>query len=411
MDEPEVFFQAIPSPTGPYLVGCLDLVPKRNLNPNCPMIRIFYPTVIDSILEKWETANWFPHTNYALAYFKFSGLPNAQSLADFAMKADIKTPAVYGSPLVGSAQLPTRATDQTVVDYTDPSTCAVLPIIVFSHGRGGMRTQYSGICSDLASHGYLVAVPEHLDQSACIALQRTTTDKHQVYEDVWIPYCWKFEEPELVFRNKQVQQRSSELISTIDVLENLNAGIEVVSVIDAKFDLLQFKGRLQMDRTAIMGHSFGGASIIHCLTEEKRFLCGVALDPWMMTLSEDIFVNGISQPLIFINTASYMQPSGIERIMKLVKPANETGISSCHMVTIKGTIHRNQSDSIFILSSLLKERPTLDPYTAHSVNMSLCLSFLQRFLHDNPKYKTCVPILDGGVETPEYVLYGTNVLF
>lgn len=35
------------------------------------------------------------------------------------------------------------------------------PVVVFSHGLGGMRTTYSGICCDLASHGYVVAAIEH----------------------------------------------------------------------------------------------------------------------------------------------------------------------------------------------------------------------------------------------------------
>ena len=37
----------------------------------------------------------------------------------------------------------------------------LFPVIVFSHGLGGMRTTYSGICCDLASHGYVVAAVEH----------------------------------------------------------------------------------------------------------------------------------------------------------------------------------------------------------------------------------------------------------
>ncbi len=37
----------------------------------------------------------------------------------------------------------------------------VLPVVVFSHGLGGMRTTNSAVCCDLASYGFLVASVEH----------------------------------------------------------------------------------------------------------------------------------------------------------------------------------------------------------------------------------------------------------
>ena len=40
-------------------------------------------------------------------------------------------------------------------------TSKPFPVVVFSHGLSVMRTICCGICSDLASHGYVVAAVEH----------------------------------------------------------------------------------------------------------------------------------------------------------------------------------------------------------------------------------------------------------
>ena len=37
----------------------------------------------------------------------------------------------------------------------------VFPVMVYSHGLGAMSLTYSGICADVASHGYVVASVEH----------------------------------------------------------------------------------------------------------------------------------------------------------------------------------------------------------------------------------------------------------
>ena len=56
-------------------------------------------------------------------------------------------PALYGAPV---------------------KTSTPLPVIMFSHGVAGMRTTYSAVCCDLASHGYLVAAVEHRCGVCCI---------------------------------------------------------------------------------------------------------------------------------------------------------------------------------------------------------------------------------------------------
>ena len=49
-----------------------------------------------------------------------------------------------------------------MIEGTDgPEAPPTFPALVFSHGLGAMRTTYSGITCDLASHGYIVASVEH----------------------------------------------------------------------------------------------------------------------------------------------------------------------------------------------------------------------------------------------------------
>ena len=70
--------------------------------------------------------------------------------------ADPYAPAFEGVPLFHqsttsfSQKQPNRSIERSV-----------FPVIVFAHGMGGMRTVSSGICCDLASHGYVVAAIEH----------------------------------------------------------------------------------------------------------------------------------------------------------------------------------------------------------------------------------------------------------
>ena len=67
------------------------------------------------------------------------------------------------------------------------------PLVVHSHGLAGHFYHYSGICSDLASHGYVVAAVEHRDNSALLALKRVPDPnvqkgQYDQYVDEWIPY-------------------------------------------------------------------------------------------------------------------------------------------------------------------------------------------------------------------------------
>ena len=74
-----------------------------------------------------------------------------------------------------------------------------------------------------------------------------------------------------IFLSLQVLQRAAEARKALDLLQLLNEGGEVLNMMGERFDWGQFRGRLQLDTAAIMGHSFGGATTIQTLIDDNRF--------------------------------------------------------------------------------------------------------------------------------------------
>lgn len=119
---------------------------------------------------------------------------------------DTKIPAFLNAPLLdtatppGDAHTSTDTHSRTSTDAHSHTAPVSFPALVFSHGLGGSFFSYSAICCDIASHGYIVAAPEHKDGSACLARRRVPPPpppplanegeepNYQEYINEWIPF-------------------------------------------------------------------------------------------------------------------------------------------------------------------------------------------------------------------------------
>jgi platelet-activating factor acetylhydrolase len=299
-------------------------------------------------------------------------------------------------------------------EYTSSTS---LPVIVYCHGLGGMRCDNSAICCDFASHGYLVAAVEHRDQSACSSLQRVPSfsSERSRFRDEWIEFYYHPNPAkEFQLRNRQVLQRSRDGILALELLTMLNEGVEVHNMMEGHFDFRQFQGRLDLRKAAIMGHSFGGATTIQALSQDHRFMCGIALDCWMVPVHRDLLETGVQQPLLFINSFTFQWPDSVRKMMKLTRPPQHTGASACTILTLQGTSHTNQSDMPFVIPKLARRftnmESALDPVLAHGLNMDICHAFFKRYLLRDPAYcEKMVPNLDGCEGHSDHIIFGSNV--
>jgi len=123
------------------------------------------------------------------------------------------------------------------------------PLIVFSHHSGGPRRMATFLCTHLASHGYVVAAPDHSEVFA----------------------------PELRRReNETAEQKAARLEALI-----ASRVPDVRFVLDRLLDAGAWDSpaRLEPTRVGIVGHSFGGWTALAVPDVEPRIRAVVALAP------------------------------------------------------------------------------------------------------------------------------------
>ncbi|MFJ1831851.1 alpha/beta hydrolase family protein [Streptomyces sp. NPDC088178] len=132
--------------------------------------------------------------------------------------AGAPTMVVSAKPIVLSA--PGRG-EHLQVRVSAPATGSDLPVIVFSHGFGWSMNGYAPLADFWAAHGFVVLQPTHLD-SRTFGLPA---------EDPRTPRIWRF--------------RVEDLTRVLDGLDILEASVPGLA------------GRLNRDRIAVAGHSWG----------------------------------------------------------------------------------------------------------------------------------------------------------
>jgi dienelactone hydrolase len=133
----------------------------------------------------------------------------------------ISAATVSTRPVVLSA--PDRGEDLRV-RVSAPTTGRDLPVVVFSHGFGFSMDAYGPLADVWAAHGFVVVQPTHLD-SITLGLNP---------EDPRSPRIWRY--------------RIEDLVLVLDELDRVEASVPGLA------------GRLDRDRIAATGHSYGATT-------------------------------------------------------------------------------------------------------------------------------------------------------
>lgn len=141
-----------------------------------------------------------------------------------------------------------------------PNASKRWPVMVFSHGLGGTRNQYSHIVGLLASHGVVVLTPEHRDGSGPISFVGGPNGKAVEYKN--IPHSQSKEVEDA--RDEQLGVRLWELGLLHEALLKIDRGEHVTNIAfeekkspehREKDDLSMFATKLDVHRPGSEFHS------------------------------------------------------------------------------------------------------------------------------------------------------------
>ncbi|OTA86012.1 hypothetical protein M434DRAFT_35962 [Hypoxylon sp. CO27-5] len=192
---------------------------------------------------------------------------------------------------------------------------------------------FSAVCGELASNGFVVVAMEHQDGSGARSYvnipangklatgsQIDSTNSRPYYKVDYIfprdnaqdtsPHSARGVDIEL--RHAQIQMRMSEIEEVYYILELLNNG---------QGDFIY----------KIMGHSFGGATIVEIVRESDRFPYvgqGILLDAWGQATPKagEVSHQSLRKPLLAINSEAFMHwPENFKRLSDIAKEARDGG--------------------------------------------------------------------------------------
>ncbi|MAN35168.1 MAG: hypothetical protein CMF89_02050 [Candidatus Marinimicrobia bacterium] len=197
------------------------------------------------------------------------------------------------------------------------------PLIIFSHGLGGYKTQNSIAIEALVSNGYIVIAPDHTyDANITIFSNGTTVDY-----DSELPYGVSAEEFWSV-RLPQINTRASDISFIIDKLQTMKNS--------------QFYKSIDFNKIGVFGHSFGGATAVVSSWNDTRISACLNLDGWFVPIVDDIINNGIKIPFCYIGQESWSKEDTLnyDKLDKFYSNCN----SDIYLLKIKGTLHNDFAD-------------------------------------------------------------------
>ena len=303
----------LPKPTGPFKVGTAIFHWTDTT-------RTEWFTEEPSDLRKMMIQLWYPANN------------NSQNKASpYIDHIDLRAQAIgdrVGLPSFMLDHLNLVKT-HSFIEASPIESKELFPLIIFSHGLGGMRNQNTVLMEELASTGYAVAAMDHpYDANMTIfppnseASAERIADYRSAIPEGTADSIW------LKIRNRQLDTRIADVLFILQQLETVDTPL---------------LSRINFQQIGIAGHSFGGATAVLSAMQDHRFKAVVALDGWFVPFAIPDADAKMDVPFLYLGQMSWKSWNEKRHRHYLDLILSQSGENAYHL-SIEGSKHYDYAD-------------------------------------------------------------------
>jgi predicted dienelactone hydrolase len=254
-----------------------------------------------------------------------------------------------------------RARTQSVFSAPVAGGSGRFPVVLFSPGSGGVRTQNTAWAEELASHGYVVAALDHPYDSAAVVL----ADGRTVHAEI---ASTGDRDKDTVLSAGWTAVRAADLGFVLTQLDRLGRG-EIAGPLS---------GRLDTSRVAVTGHSMGGAAALQAARQDHRFDAVIDLDGYPHGPTSP----SLHQPTLALTQA--ITPETDPRYVPRLTEALKRSTATSYRLTIPGTAHLTFMDGPLYLPPVPSMVGSLGRARSRHVVAATTLAFLDTTLRHKP---------------------------
>src|ERR1022692_4201863 len=212
------------------------------------------------------------------------------------------------------------------------------PVVLMRAGLAALTTDYTTLAEDLASHGYVVVGFDAPYRTIVVVLPDGRVIARARQNDADLLNGPRKEQ----LANKLVAAWSADMRFALDRLERLNAS-------DPSG---RFRGRLDMRRVGVFGHSLGGATALQFCHDDSRCKAGIDMDGAPFG---SVVVEGVTQPFLFL-LSDHSGESGAEtrQVKANIRSIYDRLPSDRRLeIAIRGSNHYQFSDGALLKSHIV----------------------------------------------------------